>query len=123
MAECHCTRLGVITEGQPSVRRGAFQQRTALIRFNCIYVPPGFCRMIGMKACGDSQHWTRELTKLGHKVRLLQARFVKAFVMSNKNDVMSSRAIWIAVQQPGKEIAVKYRRIAVGTYTARADNR
>ena len=24
MAECHCTRLGVITEGQPSVRRGAF---------------------------------------------------------------------------------------------------
>lgn len=79
--------------------------------------------MIGMKACGDSQHWTRELTKLGHKVRLLQARFVKAFVMSNKNDVMRSRAIWIAVQQPGKEIAVKYRRIAVGTYTARADNR
>lgn len=27
--------------------------------------------------------------------------------MSNKNDVMDARAIWIAVQQPGKEIAVK----------------
>ncbi len=106
MAEYHCTRLGGITEGQPPVRRGAFQQRMALIRFNC-NVPPGFCRMIGMKACGDSQHWTRELTKLGHKVRLLQARFVKAFVMSNKNDVMGARAIWIAVQQPGKEITVK----------------
>ena len=37
--------------------------------------------MIGMEACGGSQHWARELTKPGHKVRLLQARFVKAFVM------------------------------------------
>lgn len=63
--------------------------------------------LIGMEACGGSQHWARELTKQGHKVRLLQARFVKAFVMGNKNDVMDTRAIWMAVQQPGKEIAVK----------------
>lgn len=63
--------------------------------------------LIGMEACGGSQHWARELTKLGHKVRLLQARFVKAFVMGNKNDVMDARAIWMAVQQPCKEIAVK----------------
>ncbi|EAR6894027.1 IS110 family transposase [Salmonella enterica subsp. diarizonae] len=63
--------------------------------------------LIGMEACGGSQHWARELTKQGHKVRLLQARFVKAFVMGNKNDVMDARAIWMAVQQPGKEISVK----------------
>lgn len=54
--------------------------------------------LIGMEACGGSQHWARELTKLGHKVRLLQARFVKAFVMGNKNDVMDARTIWMAVQ-------------------------
>lgn len=63
--------------------------------------------LIGMEACGGSQHWARELTKQGHRVRLLQARFVKAFVMGNKNDVMDARAIWMAVQQPGKAIAVK----------------
>lgn len=63
--------------------------------------------LIGMEACGGSQHWARELAKPGHRVRLLQARFVKAFVMGNKNDVMDARAIWMAVQQPGKEIAVK----------------
>jgi transposase len=63
--------------------------------------------LIGMEACGGSQHWARELTKQGHQVRLLQARFVKAFVMGNKNDVMDARAIWMAVQQPGKTIAVK----------------
>lgn len=37
----------------------------------------------------------------------MQGRFVKAFVMGNKNDVMDARAIWVAVQQPGKAIAVK----------------
>ncbi|EIG9780208.1 IS110 family transposase [Escherichia coli] len=63
--------------------------------------------LIGMEACRGSQHWGRELTKLGHKVRLLQAHFVKAFVMGNKNDVMDARAIWMAVQQPGKDISVK----------------
>ncbi|EOC0702418.1 IS110 family transposase, partial [Salmonella enterica subsp. enterica serovar Kokomlemle] len=63
--------------------------------------------LIGMEACGGSQHWARELTKQGHQVHLLQARFVKAFVMGNKNDVMDARAIWMAVQQPGKAIAVK----------------
>ncbi|EKF5089498.1 IS110 family transposase [Salmonella enterica] len=63
--------------------------------------------LIGIEACGGSQHWARELTNLGHKVRLLQARFVKAFVIGNKNDVMDARAIWMAVQQPCKEIAVK----------------
>ncbi|OCQ52177.1 Transposase [Photorhabdus australis subsp. thailandensis] len=63
--------------------------------------------LIGMEACGGSQYWARELEKLGHKVRLMQGRFVKAFVMGNKNDVMDARAIWMAVQQPGKAIAVK----------------
>jgi transposase len=63
--------------------------------------------LLGMEACGGSQYWARELKKLGHTVRLLQGRFVKAFVMGNKNDVMDARAIWMAVQQPGKTIAVK----------------
>ena len=63
--------------------------------------------LIGMEACGGSQFWARELTKQGHKVHLMQGRFVKAFVMGNKNDVMDARAIWMAVQQPGKGVPVK----------------
>lgn len=63
--------------------------------------------LIGMEACGGSQYWARELEKLGHRIRLLQAKFVKAFVMGNKNDVMDVRAIWMAVQQPCKRVAVK----------------
>jgi transposase len=64
--------------------------------------------LIGMEACGGSQHWARELHKLGHEVRLLSARMVKAFVSGNKNDAADARAIWTAVQQPGiKAVAVK----------------
>ena len=34
--------------------------------------------LIGMEACASAHYWARELTKLGHKVRLMPARDVKA---------------------------------------------
>ncbi|MDE9555320.1 IS110 family transposase [Xenorhabdus bovienii] len=63
--------------------------------------------LMGMEACGGAHYWARELRKLGHEVRLLRAKFVKAFRLGNKNDVMNARAIWMAVQQPGKSVAIK----------------
>lgn len=63
--------------------------------------------LIGMEACGGSQHWARKLTAMGHQVKLMPAKFFKAFVMGNKNDVADARAIWMAAQQPGKSVAVK----------------
>jgi transposase len=64
--------------------------------------------LIGMEACGGSQHWARSLQKLGHEVKLLSGRMVKPFVGGNKNDAADARGIWTAVQQPGiKAVAVK----------------
>ncbi len=63
--------------------------------------------LIDMEVCDGAHYWARELRKLGHEVRLLQAKFVKAFRMGNKNDVQDARAIWLAVQQPSKSVAVK----------------
>ncbi|MGF6652398.1 transposase [Paraburkholderia youngii] len=63
--------------------------------------------LIGMEACGGSQHWARQLTKLGHMVKLMPAEFVKAFNIRNKSDAADARAIWLAVQQLGKAVAVK----------------
>jgi transposase len=64
--------------------------------------------LIGMEACGGSQHWARELQKLSHEVKLLSGRMVKPFVSGNKNDAADARAIWTAMQQPGiKAVAVK----------------
>lgn len=37
----------------------------------------------------------------------MQGRLVKAILIGNKSYVMDACALWMAVQQPGKEIAVK----------------
>ncbi|MFL9944313.1 IS110 family RNA-guided transposase [Paraburkholderia graminis] len=63
--------------------------------------------MIGMEACGSSHHWARQLTAMGHAVKLMPAKFVKAFNIRNKNDAADARAIWLAVQQPSKAVSVK----------------
>ena len=49
--------------------------------------------LVGMEACGGSQHWARELQRLGHEVRLMSARMVKPFAGGNKNDAADARAI------------------------------
>ena len=56
--------------------------------------------LVGMEACGGSQHWARELIKLGHQVRLLPGKEVKKFVTGNKSDAIDAQAIWQALQQP-----------------------
>jgi transposase len=64
--------------------------------------------LIGMEACGGSQHWARKLQELGHEVKLMSGKMVKAFVCGNKNDAADARAIWMAARQPGiKPVAVK----------------
>lgn len=63
--------------------------------------------LIGMEPCGGAQHWARALMRMGHEVKLMPGAFVKAFNIRNKNDAADARAIWLAVQQPGKAVAVK----------------
>jgi len=63
--------------------------------------------LIGMEACGGAHHWAREFQKLGHEVKLMPARYVKAFNTGNKNDAADAQALWRAVQQPCKGVAVK----------------
>lgn len=64
--------------------------------------------VIGMEACSGAQHWARQLTAMGHEVKLLPGKVVKPFVTGNKNDVHDARAIWTAVRQPGlKVVAIK----------------
>jgi transposase len=63
--------------------------------------------LIGMEACGGAHHWARQLTKMGHEVKLMPGKFAKAFNIGNKKDAADARAIWLAVQQPSKPVAVK----------------
>src|SRR6202022_2136300 len=47
-----------------------------------------------------AHYWARELTKLGHEVRLMPAKDVKAYVKRNKNDAADAEAICEAVRRP-----------------------
>jgi transposase len=56
--------------------------------------------LVGMEACATSHYWARELAKLGHEVRLMPAKDVKAYLKRNKNDAADAAAICEAVRRP-----------------------
>jgi transposase len=56
--------------------------------------------LVGMEACATAHYWARELTKLDHRVRLMPAKDVKAYVKRNKNDAADAEAICEAVRRP-----------------------
>jgi len=53
-----------------------------------------------MEACATSHYWAREITALGHEVRMMPARYVKPYVKRNKNDMADAEAICEAVTRP-----------------------
>jgi len=55
---------------------------------------------IGMEACAGSQWLARKLIALGHDARIIPAKFVKAYVKSNKSDTIDAEAIAEAVTRP-----------------------
>jgi transposase len=56
--------------------------------------------LIGIEACATAHYWARELAKLGHEVRLMPAKDVKAYVKRNRNDAADAEAICEAVRRP-----------------------
>ncbi|MGH7121698.1 MAG: IS110 family transposase, partial [Acetobacteraceae bacterium] len=64
--------------------------------------------LVGMEACATAHHWARELTKLGHTVRLMPPAYVKPDVKRGKTDVADAEAIAEAVTRPTMRfVAVK----------------
>ena len=85
---------GIDEQGKVVIRR---QLRRGQVLKYFAKLPP--C-LIGMEACATAHHWSRELRKLGHEVRLMPARYVKAYVKRNKNDAADAEAICEAVTRP-----------------------
>jgi transposase len=85
---------GVDTHGHVVVKKRLSRQK--LLPF-VAQLPP--C-LIGMEASGGAHYWARELTKLGHTVKLLSPQFVKPYVQSQKNDPNDAAGICEAVERP-----------------------
>jgi transposase len=56
--------------------------------------------LVGMEACATAHFWARELSALGHDVRLMPAQYVKAYLRRGKNDAADAAAICEAVTRP-----------------------
>ncbi len=64
--------------------------------------------LIGMEACASAHYWARELTRLGHTVRLMSPQHVKPYIKGNKNDPNDAAGICEAVTRPSmKFVGVK----------------
>jgi transposase len=83
------------------------QQDRPVLRINLrrAHVIPFFAKLptteIAMEACGGAHHWARELTALGHEVRLIPPQYVKPYVKRAKNDRNDAEAICEAAGRPG----------------------
>lgn len=85
---------GVDEAQRPALRRQL--RRSQVLHFFARLEP---C-LVGMEACAGSHYWARELTALGHTVRLIAPQFVKPYVKANKNDARDAEAICEALLRP-----------------------
>ena len=83
---------GVDAKGKPVLQRTL--SRSGVVRF---FANLPAC-LVGMEACASSEYWAREIESLGHTVRRIHPRYVKAYLLGAKNDANDAAAICEAVQ-------------------------
>jgi transposase len=100
-------RIGIDTSKAVFTVHGVDQQDRPLLRINLrrpqlVAFFKGLpSTEIAMEACGSAHHWARELTALGHRVRLIPPQYVKPYVKRGKNDRNDAEAICEAAGRPG----------------------
>ena len=103
----HITRIGIDTSKAVFTLHGVDDSGRAVLRTNLrrAQMVPFFRKLppteIAIEACGSSHHWARELSALGHTVRLIPPQYVKPFVKRAKNDRNDAEAICEAAGRPG----------------------
>ena len=103
-------RIGIDTSKAVFTLHGIDQQDRPVLRIN-LRRPQllAFFRKllpteVAMEACGSAHHWARELTALGHEVRLVPPQYVKPYVKRSKNDRNDAEAICEAAGRPGMHL-------------------
>jgi len=91
--------VGVDTVGKEQVKKRL--SRSQVLKY---FANLPCCR-IGMEACASAHYFARELTRLGHEVKLIPPQYVKAYLRGQKNDYNDARAIAEAVCVPQMRFA------------------
>jgi transposase len=85
---------GVDGVGEVVVRRQV--RRPQMLQF---FAKQPSC-LVGIEACASAHFWARELSRLGHQVKLMPPIYVKPYVKRQKNDAADAEAICEAVTRP-----------------------
>ena len=85
---------GITSEGSVAFNRAL--RRSQVLAFFEKLAP---C-LVGIEACSTSHYWARELSRLGHQVRLIPPAYVKPYVKRGKSDAADAEAICEAVGRP-----------------------
>ncbi len=85
---------GVDAAGETVISRKL--RRAAVLKF---FAELPSC-LVGMEACSSAHYWARELSTLGHEVKLMPPSYVKPYVKRGKNDATDAEAICEAVTRP-----------------------
>jgi transposase len=99
-------RIAIDTSKAVFTLHGIDQQERPVLRINLrrAQLAPFFAKLpateIAMEACASAHHWARELTALGHEVRLIPPQYVKPHVKRSKNDRNDAAAICEAAGRP-----------------------
>ncbi|MCB1839353.1 MAG: IS110 family transposase [Alphaproteobacteria bacterium] len=93
---------GIDQQGQVVIQKRL--QRSEVLSWFSLLKP---C-LIGMEACATAHYWARELSTLGHEVKMIPPSYVKPYVRRQKNDRADAAAICEAVSRPSMRfVAVK----------------
>jgi len=88
-------QLHGVDEAEQVVLRRKLKRREVLAFFGKL-APT----VVGIEACGGAHYWARELTRLGHEVKLIAAQLVKPYVKRGKNDAADAEALCEAMSRP-----------------------
>jgi transposase len=105
-----------------ATRAGAVLFRKKLSRGKLLTFPASQPRCtIAMEACASAHYWGRQISTLGHMVRLIAPNYVKPFVKRQKNDAADAQAICEAAQRPTMRfVAVKSEEKQASTMVFKA---
>lgn len=114
---------GVDEKEQPVLRRQL--KRAQVLEFFARLEP---C-WVGMEACASAHYWGRKLASMGHTVRLIAPKYVKAYLKTNKSDARDAEAIceallrpsmrFVAVKSPEQQALLSLHRLRQGLIDAR----